>query len=60
MAFRWQGVGRDHAHHDPVPNVEALEIEASGLRNDLGVAMDALNASKEKTGVLIEQLEPEK
>ena len=24
--------------------VEALEVEASGLRNDLGVAMDALNA----------------
>ena len=41
-------------------NVEALETEASGLRNDLGVAMDALNASKEKTGVLTEQLESEK
>ena len=24
--------------------VEALEAEASGLQNDLGVAMDALNA----------------
>ena len=29
--------------------VEALVAEASGLRNDLGVAMDALNALKEKT-----------
>ena len=37
--------------------VEALETEASSLRNDLGVAIDALNASKEKTRVLIEQLE---
>ena len=40
--------------------VEALETEASSLRNDLGVAMDALNASKEKTKVLTEQLESEK
>ena len=40
--------------------VEALEAEASGLRNDLGVAMDALNASKEKTKILTEQLESEK
>ena len=40
--------------------VEALETEAPGLRNDLGVAMDALNASKEKTRVLTEQLESEK
>ena len=40
--------------------VEALETEASGLRNDLGVAMDALNASKEKTKVLTKQLESEK
>ena len=40
--------------------VEALEIEASGLRNDLDVAMDALNASKEKTKVLTKQLESEK
>ena len=40
--------------------VEALETEASDLRNDLGAAMDALNASKEKTKVLIEQLESEK
>ena len=37
-----------------------LEAEASGLRNDLGVAMDAFNASKEKTKILIEQLESEK
>ena len=40
--------------------VEALEAEASGLRNDLGVAMYALNASKEKTKILTEQLESEK
>ena len=40
--------------------VEPLEIKALGLRNDLGVAMDALNASKEKTKVLTEQLESEK
>ena len=40
--------------------VEALETEAPGLRNDLGVAMDALNASKEKTKILTEQLESEK
>ena len=40
--------------------VEALETEASGLRNDLGVAMDALNASKEKTKILTEQMESEK
>ena len=40
--------------------VEALETEASGLRNDLGAAMDALNASKETTKVLTEQLESEK
>ena len=40
--------------------VEALETEASGLQNDLGAAMDALNASKEKTKVLTEQLESEK
>ena len=29
--------------------VEALEVEALGLRNDLNVAMDALNASKKRT-----------
>ena len=40
--------------------VEALETEASGLQNDLGVAMDTLNASKEKNKVLTEQLESEK
>ena len=40
--------------------VEALETEASGLRNDLGAAMDALNNSKETTKVLTEQLESEK
>ena len=40
--------------------VEALETEASGLRNDLGAAMDALNALKEKTKALTEQLESEK
>ena len=40
--------------------VEALETEASGLRNDLGAAMDALNALKETTKVLTEQLESEK
>ena len=32
--------------------VEALETEALGLRNDLGAAMDTLNASKEQTKVL--------
>ena len=37
--------------------VEALEVEVSGLRNDLGVAMDALIASKERTKILTEQLE---
>ena len=40
--------------------VEALEVEASGLRNDLGSAMDALNAFKEQAKVLTEQLESEK
>ena len=30
------------------------------MRNDLGVAMDALNALKEKTKILTEQLESEK
>ena len=34
--------------------VEALETEASGLRNDLGAAMDTLNASKEQAKVLTE------
>ena len=36
--------------------VEALETEASGLQNDLGAAMDAINASKKQTKVLTEQL----
>ena len=40
--------------------VKALETEASGLRNDLGATMDALNASKEQTKVLTEQFESEK
>ena len=40
--------------------VEALETEASGLRNDLGPTMDALNVSKEQAKVLTEQLESEK
>ena len=40
--------------------VEALETEASGLRNDLGATMDALNASNEQTKVLTEQLKSEK
>ena len=40
--------------------VEALEAKTSGLQNNLGVAMDALNASKEKTKILTEQLESEK
>ena len=34
--------------------VKALETEASSLRNDLGAAMDALNALKETTKVLTE------
>ena len=40
--------------------VEMLETEASGLRNDLGAAMDTLNAFKEQAKVLAEQLESEK
>ena len=40
--------------------VEALEAEASGLRKDLVVAMDAFNTSKEQVKVLTEQLESEK
>ena len=40
--------------------VKVLGVEASGLWNDLGVAMDALNASKEKIKILSEQLESEK
>ena len=40
--------------------VEMLETEASGLRNDLGAAMDTLNTFKEQAKVLAEQLESEK
>ena len=40
--------------------VEVLETEASGLRNDLGATMDALNVSKEQTKVLTEQFKSEK
>ena len=40
--------------------VEALEVEASGLRRDLIVTMDANNASKEKIKTLSEQLSVEK
>ena len=40
--------------------VEMLETEASGLRNNLGAAMDTLNAFKEQAKVLAEQLESEK
>ena len=40
--------------------VEVLKTEASGLQNDLGAAMDALNTSKEQTKVLTEQLESKK
>ena len=39
--------------------VEVLETKASGLRNDLGAAMDTLNAFKEQTKVMTEQLESE-
>ena len=40
--------------------VEVLETEASGLQNDPGAVMDALNTSKEQTKVLTEQLESKK
>ena len=40
--------------------VEALEVEASGLRKDLIMAMDANNISKEKIQVLTEQLNVER
>ena len=40
--------------------VEALKTKASSLWNDLGAAMDALNASKEQAKVLTEQLESKK
>ena len=40
--------------------VEALEVEASGLRRDLIVAMDNCNSSKEKIKTLTEELKSEK
>ena len=40
--------------------VEALEVEASGLRRDLISAMDANNASKEQLKVLSKKLDSEK
>ena len=40
--------------------VEALEVEASGLRKDLIATMDATNASKEQLKVLSEKLDSEK
>ena len=40
--------------------LEALEVEASGLRRDLIAMMDANNASKEKIKTLSEQLSVEK
>ena len=40
--------------------VEVQEAEASGLQNDLGAVMDALNAFKEQAKVLTKQLESEK
>ena len=40
--------------------VEALEVEASGLRKDLIATMDTNNASKEQLKVLSEKLDSEK
>ena len=40
--------------------MEALEIEASGLRKDLITTMDSLNVSKEQARVLTEQLDAER
>lgn len=40
--------------------VEALEVEASGLRKDLIAAMDVKNSSKEKIQALSEELNVEK
>ena len=40
--------------------VEVLEAEALGLRNDLIMAMDKNNSSKEKIKTLIEELNAEK
>ena len=37
--------------------VNALEVEASGLRKDLTMALDESNSSKEKIKVLIEELD---
>ena len=37
--------------------VKALEVEASGLRKDLTMALDESNSSKEKIKVLIEELD---
>ena len=40
--------------------VDALEVEAFGLRKDLIVAMDGSNSSKEKIKTLTEELNAEK
>ena len=40
--------------------VDALEVEASGLRKDLIVVMDGSNSSKEKIKTLTEELNAEK
>ena len=37
--------------------VNALEVEASGLRKDLTMALDESNSSKEKIKVLTEELD---
>ena len=37
--------------------VKALEVEASGLRKDLTMALDESNSSKEKIKVLTEELD---
>lgn len=37
--------------------VKALEVEASGLRKDLTMALDKSNSSKEKIKVLTEELD---
>lgn len=37
--------------------VKALEVEASGLRKDLTMALDESNLSKEKIKVLTEELD---
>ena len=43
-----------------ISKVEALEAEASGLRNDLIMAMDKNNSSKEKIKTLTEELNAKK